>query len=203
MAVIICQRYFIVHKRYSAHVQTFQPFSNRPKTRNMLRSMVRALPCTIRRSTRTSSVLTSSPQRLQPQAAATMVPFLWQESRRHSHGEPDIYAEEFDQGYVRRLQSPDIDNWEARRIMNELLGMDMIPEPEIVNAGLRAARTLNDYALAVRWLEGCRFKCGNEKKIYAWLMQEVRPTLEELGVSSVEEMGYACPELACESAHKF
>lgn len=170
----------------------------------MLRSTFHLLPWTIiRRTGRTISVLLPQ-QRVQPRAAVVAtVPLLLRQPRRHSHGsEPDIYAAEFDQAYVRRLQSPDIDGWEVRKLMNELLGMDMIPEPEIVSAGLRAARTVHDYALAVRWLEGCRFKCGNEKKIYEWLMQEVRPTLDELGVSSLEEMGYACPELACESVHK-
>lgn len=136
--------------------------------------------------------------RPQPPPPASMLP-----PRRHSHGEPDIYADQFDQTYVQLFDNADIDGWMARKAMNDLLGMDMVPEPTIVAAGLRAARKCNDYALAVRWLEGCRLKCGNEKAIYRWLMQEIRPTLDELGVSTVEEMGYACPELACESVYTF
>lgn len=88
--------------------------------------------------------------------------------------------------------------------MNDLLGMDMVPEPTVVAAGIRACRTVNDYALTVRWLEGVRNKCGNKRAtIYPWLIQEIRPTLDELGVMTPEELGYACPELACEQADGF
>lgn len=40
--------------------------------------------------------------------------------------------------------------------MNDLQGMDLVPEPKIIIAALKACRRLNDYALAVRFLEGVK-----------------------------------------------
>ena len=43
-------------------------------------------------------------------------------------------------------------------------------------------------------------KCGpNVKEIWPYLMNEVQPTLTELGISNLEEMGYDKPELAAEN----
>ena len=33
-----------------------------------------------------------------------------------------------------------------------------------------------------------RLKCGDREEIYDWLMQELAPTLEDLGLPSVEDM---------------
>jgi len=105
--------------------------------------------------------------------------------------------EEFDSRYEAYFNRPDIDGWEARKAMNDLLGMDLVPEPRLIIAGLKACRRLNDYALAIRWLEGVKDKCGNKvNEIYPYLIQEIRPTLKELGVETIEELGYDQPELA-------
>lgn len=118
---------------------------------------------------------------------------------RHSHGEPDIHSEQFDSNYENFFLQPDIDSWQVRKGMNDILGMDLIPDPKIIIAGLKACRKVNDYALAVRWLEGCKNKCGPKvKEIYPWMLQEIQPTLKELGVLTPEEMGYAEPELFLE-----
>lgn len=107
---------------------------------------------------------------------------------------------EFDARYEAYFNRPDIDGWEARKAMNELLGMDLVPEPKIIAAGLRACRRVNDYALAIRWLEGIKDSCGNkEHEIYPYLLQEIRPTLKELGIETPEELGYDQPELALKS----
>lgn len=40
-------------------------------------------------------------------------------------------------------------------------------------------------------------KCGNNvQTIWPYLLQEIRPTLQELGISTPEELGYDKPELA-------
>ncbi|XP_058460730.1 cytochrome c oxidase subunit 5A, mitochondrial [Malaya genurostris] len=119
---------------------------------------------------------------------------------RHSHSNES--AEEFDARYEAYLNRPDIDHWEARKAMNDLLGMDLIPEPKIIIAGLKACRRLNDYALAIRFLEGCKEKCGNKvNEIYPYLLQEIRPTLTELGIETPEELGYDQPELAIKNVY--
>ncbi|CRK99143.1 CLUMA_CG012485, isoform A [Clunio marinus] len=107
---------------------------------------------------------------------------------------------EFDARYEAYFNRADIDGWEARKAMNDLLGMDLIPEPKIVIAALKACRRLNDYALAIRWLEGVGDSCGDKKKeIWPYMLQEIRPTLNELGMETPEELGYDQPELALKS----
>jgi len=104
---------------------------------------------------------------------------------------------EFDARYEAYFNRPDIDAWEARKAMNDLLGMDLVPEPKIVIAGLKACRRLNDYALAIRWLEGVKDSCGpHVNTIWPWMTQEIRSTMTELGVDAPEELGYDQPELA-------
>lgn len=121
---------------------------------------------------------------------------------RQSHGEPDIHGDKFDSSYEQFFNRTDIDGWQVRKGMNDLLGMDLVPEPKIIISALQACRRINDYALAIRWLEGCKDKCGNQKAaIYPWLIQEIRPTLNELGIATPEEMGYGSPELALKSIY--
>ncbi|KAB0383615.1 hypothetical protein FD755_005532 [Muntiacus reevesi] len=51
---------------------------------------------------------------------------------------------------------------------NILVGYNLVPEPKITIAG---------------------FKAGLHKEIYPCVIQELRPTLNELGISSSEELG--------------
>lgn len=104
--------------------------------------------------------------------------------------------EQFDQRYENFFNKKDIDGWDIRRGFTDLWGHDLVAEPKILAAALRACRRVNDFALAVRILEAIKDKCGkNEKEIYPWVMQELRPTLVELGISTPEELGYDKPEL--------
>jgi len=104
---------------------------------------------------------------------------------------------EFDARYEAYFNRADIDGWEYRKAMGDLAGMDLVPEPAIVNAALRACRRLNDYALATRTLEVVKMKCaGNEAVLWPYMLQEIQPTMDELGILSLPEMGYDKPELA-------
>lgn len=116
--------------------------------------------------------------------------------QRLAHGKPDPSPEELDQKYIDYFNRPSIDGWEARKAMNDLARMDLVPEPTIIIAALKACRRLNDHAMAVRFLESVKDKCGDKADIYPWIMQEIRPTLDELGISTPEELGYDKPELA-------
>lgn len=80
--------------------------------------------------------------------------------------------------------------------------MDLVPDPKIINAALRACRKVNDVALAIRWLEACKDKCGDKTEIYSYIMKEIKPTLEELGVNTPEELGYDQPELALKTVYE-
>lgn len=116
--------------------------------------------------------------------------------RRGTHNECESDAD-FDSRYEAYFNRPDIDHWEARKAMNDLFGMDLIPDPKIMVAALKACRRLNDYALAIRFLEAAKDRCGDQvSTIYPYLLQELRPTLCELGIETIEELGYDKPELA-------
>ncbi|XP_058461906.1 cytochrome c oxidase subunit 5A, mitochondrial-like [Malaya genurostris] len=120
---------------------------------------------------------------------------------RLSHSSCQTDAE-FDARYEAYFNRPDIDCWEARKAMNELFGYDLVPEPKIIVAALRACRRLNDYALAIRFLEAVKNRCGNKvQEIYPYLLQEIRPTLCDLGIETPEELGYDKPELALKTVY--
>ena len=55
---------------------------------------------------------------------------------------------------------------------------DVIPDPKIVAAALRACRRVNELAVAVRFLEQLKIKCRQSKQhteqVYPWIIQEVR-----------------------------
>ncbi|XP_069019282.1 cytochrome c oxidase subunit 5A, mitochondrial-like [Embiotoca jacksoni] len=109
-------------------------------------------------------------------------------SRCYSHGKQET-DEEFDARWVTYFNKPEIDAWELRKGMNTLIGYDLVPEPKIIEAALRACRRLNDLASAIRILEAVKDKAGPHKDIYPYLIQELGPILEELGISTPEELG--------------
>ena len=125
--------------------------------------------------------------------------------------------EEFDRKYVDYFNRADIDGWEIRKGMADLVAMDLVPEPEIVAAALRACRRVNDFSLTTRSgffcclisnlkncnvkssriLEVVKIKCGDrEAEIWPYMLQQLRPTLAELGIPDLAEMNYDKPELA-------
>ena len=53
---------------------------------------------------------------------------------------------------------------------------------------LYCCRRMNNFPAAMRTLELMRYKRGTNEEIYDWLMQELAPTLEDLGLPTVEDM---------------
>merc|ERR1711997_702688 len=104
---------------------------------------------------------------------------------------------EFDARYIAYFDRKDIDGWEIRKGMADLVAMDLVPEPTILAAALRACRRINDYSLTTRILEITKIKCGDkEAEFWPYIMQELKPTLDELGIATPEQLGYDKPELA-------
>lgn len=131
-------------------------------------------------------------------ASRTLVPAASTGLRFMSHG-PKESDEEFDARYVAYFSRNDIDGWEIRKGMTDLVGMDLIPEPKIITAALRACRKVNDYALTIRFLEALHMKCQTNKDLWPYVVQEIKPTLDELGANLPEDLGYDKPELALKS----
>ncbi|XP_062033442.1 cytochrome c oxidase subunit 5A, mitochondrial-like [Lepus europaeus] len=101
----------------------------------------------------------------------------------YSHGSHET-DEEFDARWVTYFNKPDIDAWELRKGMNTRVGYDLVPEPKVIDAALRACTRLNDFASAVPILEVVKDRAGPHKEIYPYVIQELRPTLNELGIYS-------------------
>lgn len=116
---------------------------------------------------------------------------------RCSHDGPEETDEQFNARYIAYFNAAD--GWMARKAMNDIVGMDVVPEPTVIIAGLKACRRANDIALAIRWLEGCRDKAGRDPQIWGYLQQEIQPTCEELGIPTLAECGYEKPELGCKT----
>lgn len=57
--------------------------------------------------------------------------------------------------------------------------------------------------LYFRWLEGVKNRCAGDDQTYNWIINEIRPTLDELGVSTPEELGFSEPELALKRPHEY
>ncbi|XP_036331504.1 cytochrome c oxidase subunit 5A, mitochondrial-like [Rhagoletis pomonella] len=115
-----------------------------------------------------------------------------------------VHEEEPEQVFNKRFEDffnrCEIDGWDLRQGMNDILGYDVVPHPKIIEAGLRACRRVNDIALAIRWLEACKNRCGDKvDQIYPYLLNNIRPTLYDLGIPTPEELNYDKPELAVKS----
>lgn len=60
--------------------------------------------------------------------------------------------------------------------LSELHDYDVIPDPKVVEAALRACRRVNDFALCVRFLEAIKIKCGSKKNrevVYGYIIEQV------------------------------
>jgi len=142
----------------------------------------------------TSAVQCVVRQTMKPHTAAVV-------SVRGKHGEAES-DEAFDARYENFFSRPDIDGWEIRKAMNDLQGEDLVPEPKIIIAAMKACRRVNDYALAVRYLEAVKEKCGGRvAEVWPYIVQEIKPTLDELGILTPEQMGYDKPELALKDVY--
>uniref|UniRef100_A0A3Q1M132 Cytochrome c oxidase subunit 5A, mitochondrial n=1 Tax=Bos taurus TaxID=9913 RepID=A0A3Q1M132_BOVIN len=86
--------------------------------------------------------------------------------------------EECDTRWVTYFKTSDVDAQELRKGKNILAGYDLVPEPKITVAGF-----------TVHIIEVIKSKAGPHKEIYPCVIQELRPTLNELGISSPEELG--------------
>ncbi|ORY24971.1 cytochrome c oxidase subunit VA-domain-containing protein [Naematelia encephala] len=79
------------------------------------------------------------------------------------------------------------DLFELQRGLNNCFAYDLVPSVEVIDAALKCARRVNDYATAVRILEGISVKVENKGQYKSYL-EELKPVLSELGVSSKEEL---------------
>ena len=114
-------------------------------------------------------------------SSLAVVKYRWMSESPESDAEFDARWE----GYFYRA---DIDGWELRHGMNELYGHDLVPEPKIVSAALKACRRLDDYPMIVGIFEMIKDKAVGDKEIYNYILLQCKPTFDELGLSTPAEL---------------
>ncbi|KAH8088111.1 cytochrome-c oxidase chain VI precursor [Filobasidium floriforme] len=102
----------------------------------------------------------------------------------HAH-ETESY-ESFNQRYQTFFSNVE-DVFELQRGLNNCFAYDLVPSTSVIEAALRAARKVDDYATAVRILEGVKEKVENKGQYQAYL-DELKPIITELGVTTKEQL---------------
>ncbi|XP_076818081.1 cytochrome c oxidase subunit 5A, mitochondrial-like [Clavelina lepadiformis] len=97
--------------------------------------------------------------------------------------------EEQDAAWVSYFENKDMDTYDFILGFMQIYREDLIPEPKIIQSALYACRRLDNLPLAMRVLEMVKNKCGPRKDIYDYLMQELKPTFDDLGLKTVEDYG--------------
>ncbi|KAF9528168.1 cytochrome-c oxidase chain VI [Crepidotus variabilis] len=105
---------------------------------------------------------------------------------RYASGHAQESFESFSDRYVKFFQNAE-DLFEVQRGLNNCFAHDLVPSPAVVEAAVRAARRVNDYATAVRIFEGVKEKVENKSQYEAYV-QELKPLQEELGLSLKDEL---------------
>ncbi|KAH9830436.1 COX5A-domain-containing protein [Rhodofomes roseus] len=105
---------------------------------------------------------------------------------RYSSTHHEETFESFTERYVTFFQQAQ-DLFELQRGLNNCFAHDLVPAPSVIEAALRAARRVNDYATAVRIFEGIKEKVENTQQYQAYL-DELKPVREELGINVREEL---------------
>ncbi|KZT58336.1 cytochrome c oxidase, partial [Calocera cornea HHB12733] len=95
----------------------------------------------------------------------------------HAHEAESFSA--FSKRYVTFFASVQ-DIFELQRGLNNCFAYDLVPSVSVVEAALRAARRVDDYATAVRVFEGIKEKVENKRQ-YDQYLEETKAIRAELG----------------------
>jgi cytochrome c oxidase subunit 5a len=156
------------------HPLSFHPPTHPVMRTQLISTLLRARPTTVSRIVTTTT--TTTPR------------LLARPSSNAAHHQETF--ESFTERYVTFFQSAE-DLFEVQRGLNNCFAHDLVPAPVVVESALRASRRVNDYATAVRILEGIKEKVENKTQYQAY-MDELKPVREELGafLSSCHESPY-------------
>jgi len=146
----------------------------------MFRSALRLAQSTVSTVTKTSAKV-APVKSFTPAAVTSFV--------RHSSGAVVVSDEEKNAAWIAFFENADTDYIDYRCGMMDVFQEDDMAEPAVLQAALYACRRLNNLPLAMRTLEMIKIKCGHRADVYDYLMQELKPTLDDLGLHTVEEYG--------------
>ncbi|XP_039255805.1 cytochrome c oxidase subunit 5A, mitochondrial-like [Styela clava] len=107
---------------------------------------------------------------------------------RNSSTTVALTDEQKDQQWVEYFDNPELDYFDFCIGFKDLWQEDAIPEPVILQSALYACRRLNNLPIALRCLELVRIKCCDKKEIYDYIIQELGPTFDDLGLKTPEQL---------------
>ncbi|KAI8319972.1 COX5A-domain-containing protein [Martensiomyces pterosporus] len=108
-------------------------------------------------------------------------------ARRWYSEHPEETYEQFTNRYVKFFENVD-DQFELQRGLNNCFAYDLVPDVAIVEAALRAARRIDDFATGVRVFEALKTKV-DKKSQYEEYLHALKPVKDELGIQTKEELG--------------
>ena len=82
------------------------------------------------------------------------------------------------------------DYWYFRHAARKCMGDDWIPPPEVVQSMLYNCRRNNCLPSAIRTIELLKLRCRENRAAYNWIMQELQPTFDDLGIKTPEQLGF-------------
>ncbi|KAJ7119427.1 putative cytochrome-c oxidase chain VI precursor [Mycena epipterygia] len=127
-----------------------------------------------------STVLRASAR---PTLARTALPAV---ARRAYSDHPQETFASFTDRYVSFFTAAE-DIFEVQRGLNNCFAHDLVPAPAVIEAAVRAARRVNDFATAVRVFNGVKVKVENKRQ-YEEYVEELKGVREELGITLEEEL---------------
>ncbi|KAK7031443.1 cytochrome c oxidase subunit 6, mitochondrial [Favolaschia claudopus] len=128
-----------------------------------------------------SSVLRASTR---PTVARSALPTVIRARPYSEHAQETF--ESFTERYVAFFKQAE-DIFEVQRGLNNCFAHDLVPAPAVIEAAVRAARRVDDFATAVRVFNGVKVKVENKKQ-YQDYLAELKGVREELGITLEEEL---------------
>lgn len=113
---------------------------------------------------------------------------VWSASYATSSGRDYGTVEEYTKRWTTFFNDEAYDQFELLRGLNNCFSYDIVPPVPVLEAALKAARRLGDFATAVRVFGGLKEKVENKVQ-YETYMEHLRDLKEELGVPTPEELG--------------
>mmetsp|Transcript_29152 Transcript_29152/g.76327 ORF Transcript_29152/g.76327 Transcript_29152/m.76327 type:complete len:135 (-) Transcript_29152:179-583(-) len=101
----------------------------------------------------------------------------------------ELTPQAFDAKWVAYFEDETLSSREIRRGLNDVFANDLVPDPTILSAALRATRRVNDFPTSVRIFEGVKDKAP-DAATYDYVVQQLKPVIDELQLSTPEELGF-------------
>eukprot|EP00056_Hartaetosiga_gracilis_P019978 m.16916 g.16916 ORF g.16916 m.16916 type:complete len:132 (+) comp8079_c0_seq1:156-551(+) len=101
----------------------------------------------------------------------------------------ELSAQDFDAKWKAFFADDSLDEHAIRRGLNDLFAHDLVPEPVILAEALKACRRVNDFSTTVRIFEGVKDKSPDDAT-YNYVVGELKSTIDELGLTLPEELGF-------------